>query len=77
MKKLLISTLMLLSSCSVTPKIIQDERVPCKAEQQLAQANGSNLGWLLWYVTMGGIVIYWSLKEIKKENKNERRDGTS
>ena len=77
MKSFLLSTFILLSSCSVTPQIVQDKRVPCKAEQQLAATNGSNLGWLLWYITMGGIVIYWSLKEIKKESKNERKDGNS
>jgi len=67
MKALTIVLFMFVSACSVTPKIIQDERVPCKNEPNVQVNTGSNLGWILWYVTMACVVVYWWKKENKKE----------
>jgi hypothetical protein len=67
MRILIAISTILISACSVTPKIIQDERVPCKNEPNVQVNTGSNLGWILWYVTMAGVVVYWWVKENKKE----------
>ena len=72
MRILIAISTILISACSVTPKIIQDERVPCRDAPNVQVNTGSNLGWILWYITMTGISVYWWMKETKKdESENE------
>jgi len=80
MKYLILSSSILLSSCSITPEIIPTERRDSPMTLKLKDGiddpgvKENNYSWLFWYAPVAAISLLWAKKEFLDKNTKAAND---
>lgn len=80
MKYIILSSLILISSCSITPEIIpakrQDSPMTLKLKDGIDDPGikENNYSWLFWYAPIAAIALLWAKKEFSNKNTKATND---